>query len=47
MLQKDIYQNEYMHGQQKLGETSLQTKNEFYSNFNMEDFTNEYYKHAK
>ena len=35
-----------MHGWQKFGETSLQAKNEFHSNLNMEDFTNASYKQA-
>ena len=47
MLRKGVYPYENMDSWKSLDETSLPKKEEFYSNLNMEDITDAYYKHAK
>ena len=47
LLLKGAYPYEYMSDCEKLNETTLPEKQEFYSNFNMEDITNADYMHAK
>ena len=47
MLRKGVYPQEYMDDWEKINETALPKKEEFYSNLNMEDITNLDYMHAK
>ena len=47
LLRKGIYPYEYMDDWEKLNETTLPEKEEFYSNLNMEEITNAYYMHGK
>ena len=47
LLQKGVYPYEYMDDWQKLNETSLPEKEDFYSHLNMEDITDADYTQAK
>ena len=47
LLRKGVYLYEYMDEWEKFNETSLPEKEDFYSNVNMEDFTDADYMHAK
>ena len=47
MLQKDVYPYEYMDDWEKVNETLLPEKENFYSQLNMEDLTDADYTHAK
>ena len=47
MLQEAVHPYEYMESWQRLNETSLPDKKEFYSNLTMEDITYADYKHGK
>ena len=47
LLWKDICLYEYLDGWEKLNETSLPEKDDFYSHLNMEDITDADYAHAK
>ena len=47
LLRKRVYPYEYMDDWEKLKETTLPEKEEFYSNLNMEDITDADYMHAK
>ena len=47
LLQKGVYSYEYMDDCEKINETSLPEKEEFYSQLNMEDITDTDYVHAK
>ena len=46
-MRKGIYPYEYMDNLEKLNETSLPEKEDFYSQLNMEDITDADYTHAK
>ena len=47
LLRKCVYPYEYMVDREKFNETTLPEKEEFYSNLNMEDITDEDYMHGK
>ena len=47
MLQKKVYPYEYMDDWEKVNETLLPEKENFYSQLNMEDLTDADYMHAK
>ena len=47
LLRKGVYPYEYMDDWEKFSETTLPEKEEFYSNLNMEDTTDEDYMHGK
>ena len=47
LLRKGICPHEYINDWEKLNETTLTEKEEFYSNLNMEDITDAYYMNAK
>ena len=47
LLRKGIYPYEFMDSWERFNETSLPDKGAFYSNLNMEDITDVYYRHAK
>ena len=47
MLRKGVYPYEFKEDWEKINETSLPEKEEFYSNLNMADITNLDYNHAK
>ena len=47
MLWKGVYSYEYMNDLEKLNETSLSEKGDFYGHLNMEDITDADYAHAK
>ena len=47
LLQKCVDPYEYIDGWEKLTETSLPEKEDFYSHLNMEDITDADYTHAK
>ena len=47
MLQQGVYLYENMDEWEKLNETSLPEREDFYSHLNMEDLTDEDYTHAK
>ena len=47
MLRKGVYSYVWMDDWEKLNETSLPEKEEFYSHLNMADFTDADYAHAK
>ena len=47
LLRKDVYPYEYMNDWEKFNETTLPEKEEFYSNLNMEEFTDADYMDAK
>ena len=47
LFQKGVYPYEYMYDWEKLNETSLLEKEDFYSHLNMEDVTDADYAHAK
>ena len=47
MLRKGVYPYECENSWQRFNETLLPEKEEFYRNFNIEDITDEDYKHAK
>ena len=47
LLQKGVYLYEYMNDWEKLNETSLPEKEDFYSHLNMEHIADEDYAHAK
>ena len=47
LLQKVVYLYEDMNDWEKLNETSLPEKEDFYSHLNMEDITNADYAHPK
>ena len=47
MLRKGVCPYEYMDNWEKVNETTLPEKEEFYSNLNMEDITDEDYMHGK
>ena len=46
MLRKGVYPYEYMDSWERFNETSLPSKIEFYSNLNMEDIDEIYYRHG-
>ena len=46
LLRKGVYPYEYMDSWEKFNETSLPTKEDFYSNLNMEDISDIDYRHA-
>ena len=46
MLRKGVYPYEYMDSWERFNETSLPSKNEFYSNLNMEDIDEIHYRHG-
>ena len=47
MLRKGVYPYQYMDEWEKVNETSLPEKEEYYSDLNMEDNTDADYMHAK
>ena len=47
LLRKGIYPYEYMDNSERFNETMLPAKNSFYSEFNLEDISNEDYKHSQ
>ena len=47
LLRKGIYPYEYMDSWERIDETSLPKKEDFYSNLNMEDITDADYNHAE
>ena len=47
MLREGVYPYGYMDDWEKINETTLPEKEEFYSNLNMEDIKNSDYMHAK
>ena len=47
LLQKDLYPYKYMEDWEKLNETSLPEKEDFYSHLNIKDITDVDYAHAK
>ena len=47
LLRKGVYSYEYIDSWQRFDETSLPDKEAFYSNLNMEDITDVYYRHGK
>ena len=47
ILRKGVYPYEYMDSWEKFNETALPPKKDFYSNLNLEDFSDEDYKHAQ
>ena len=47
LLRKGVYLYEYMNEWEKFTETTLNEKEEFYSNLNMDDITDADYIHAK
>ena len=47
MLQKVFYPYEYMDDWEKINETLLPGKENFYSHLNIEDITDAYYTHTK
>ena len=46
MLRKGVYPYEYMDSWERFNETSLPSKDDFYSNLNMEDVNDIGYRHA-
>ena len=46
-LRKGVYPYEYMDSWEKFNETALPPKKEFYSNLNLEDISDEDYKHVQ
>ena len=46
MLRKDVYPDEYMDNWERFNETSLPSKESFYSNLNMEDIDDIDYRHG-
>ena len=46
LLRKSVYPYEYMDSWEKFSEISLQSKEDFYSNLNMEDISDIDYRHA-
>ena len=46
MLRKGVYPYEYMDSWEKFNETSLSSKEDFYSNLNMEDIDDIDYRHG-
>ena len=46
-MRKDVYPYQYMNDLEKLSDTSLPEKDNFYSHLNMEDITVADYFHAK
>ena len=47
LLRKDVYLCEYMDSWKRFDETSLPDKKSFYSEFYLEDITDEHYTHAQ
>ena len=47
LLRKGVYPYEYMDSWEKFDETALPPKKDFYSNLNLEDISDEDYKHAQ
>ena len=47
LLRKGVYPYEYMDSWEKFNETELLPKKDFYSNFNLENISDEDYKHAQ
>ena len=47
LLRKGVYPYEYMDSWEKFNETTLAPKKDFYSDFNLEDVSDEDYKHAQ
>ena len=47
MLRKSVCSSEYMDGDERLNETQLRIKEEFYSSLTVESITDADYKHAK
>ena len=47
MIRKGVYPNEYMDGWEKFEETSLPSKDAFYSRLNMKDISDQDYEHAQ
>ena len=46
LLRKGVYPYEYMDSWEKLNETALPPKKDFYSKINLEDISDDDYKHA-
>ena len=46
MLRKSVYPYDYMDNWERFNETSLPSKESFYSNLNMEDIDDIYYRHG-
>ena len=46
-MQKGVYPYEYMDNWEKINETSVPEKEEFYSHLNMEDITDADYAHEE
>ena len=46
LLRKDVYPYEYMDSRERFNETSLPSKEDFYSNLNMEDLDDIGYRHG-
>ena len=47
LLRKGFYPYEYMDSWEKIDENTLQLKEAFYSNLNLEDISNDHYAHAQ
>ena len=47
LLRKDVYPYECMDSLEKFNETALPPKKDFYSNLNLQDISDEDYKHAQ
>ena len=47
LLEKDVYPYEYMDDWYRFNEEKLPDKNDLYSNLNMEEITEIYYRHAE
>ena len=47
LLRKGVYPYEYVDDWEKINETTLPEKEEFYSNLNLEEITDEDYMHGK
>ena len=47
LLRKGVYPYEYMDSWEKIDETTLPPKEEFHSNLNLEDISDENYAHAQ
>ena len=47
LLRKAVYPYEYTDSWEKFDETTLPPKEAFYSNLNLEDFSDEDYEHAQ
>ena len=47
LLRKGVFPYEYMGSWEKINETALPPKKDFYSNLNLEDISDKDYAHAK